>query len=93
MHVLVVDDEFIERSALERTLTNLFPEISIGVAGDGKEAVESALQSPPDVLLIDIEMPEMNGIDAARSIKTAYPDTVVLFLTAYVKLCRRRILF
>jgi len=55
----------------------------IGEASDGEEAIELVQKLQPDVALIDIAMPRVNGIEATRRIKTEHPTTAVLILTAY----------
>jgi len=54
-----------------------------GEAKDGREAVECAKQMKPDVVLLDIGMPSLNGLDAARQIRTALPETSILILTMH----------
>ena len=53
----------------------------VGAAGDGTEAVELAAELDPDVVLMDLHMPGMNGIDATRAVTAARPETAVLVLT------------
>jgi len=55
----------------------------VGEAGDGEEAVQMASQLKPDVIVMDISMPKLNGIEATRQIKALQPSAVVLILTAY----------
>ena len=75
-HVLVREGT---RSLLEREL-----DIEVvGEAGDGQEAVELVTKLRPHVVLMDIAMPKLNGIEATRQIKARYPATAVLILTAY----------
>jgi two-component system nitrate/nitrite response regulator NarL len=53
----------------------------VGRAANGKEALRLASETDPDVVLMDISMPVMNGFDAARSIRDELPDACILFLT------------
>lgn len=53
-------------------------------AGNGEEAVESFRKIRPDVIVLDFQMPEMNGLDAARMISELSPDTPILMVTLYL---------
>ena len=55
----------------------------VGIARDGRTLVEAALRLHPEIVVLDIGMPALNGIDAARQIKKALPDTKILFLTMH----------
>ena len=55
----------------------------VGEAGDGEEAVRLVTKLKPDVAIMDIAMPKLNGIEATKQIKALYPATAVLILTAY----------
>ena len=81
LRVLVVDDNALVREALCELL---WTEADIEVvcqASNGKDAVRLAKKHQPDLVLLDIAMPEMNGIDAARWIKAQLPDTQVLIFS------------
>jgi DNA-binding NarL/FixJ family response regulator len=81
--VLIVDDHTVVRDGI-RALLTLQKDISVvGEAVDGKEAVEKVLQLSPDVVLMDIVMPVMNGLEATKHICKEYPQTKVLMLTQY----------
>ncbi len=81
MRILIVDDERPARDKLRRMLT-AEPGISaIGEARDGVEALELLPAFAPDLLLLDIEMPEISGLDVAASLPT--PAPLVVFVTAY----------
>jgi two-component system, response regulator PdtaR len=81
LRVLLADDESIIRLDLRETLRKMGHEV-IGEAGDGRRAVELARQLKPDLVILDIKMPEMDGIDAAKVISTEKIAPVVL-VTAY----------
>lgn len=81
IRVVVVDDEPAYRSAIQRTLT-LMPECQlIGVCKDGQEALDLALQDPPHVLLTDINMPRMDGLELMRRLIKKEKDVRVVVLT------------
>ena len=85
IRVLVADDQELVRSGYKAIL-NTFPGIEVvGIAKDGKQAVDEALRLQPDVVLMDIRMPEMNGIDATRMIAQSplLADAHVLVLTTF----------
>lgn len=81
LRIVIADDEPIIRMDLRRTLENMGHVVS-GEAGDGKQAVEMTRESKPDVVILDIKMPVMDGIDAAKLISTE-GIAPVLLLTAY----------
>ena len=83
MKVIICDDQDIVRDGLE-LLLKLEHDIEIvGIAGDGAEAVELIALKKPDLVMMDLKMPVMNGLEATRQIKTKYPAVKVLVLTTY----------
>ena len=83
IRVLICDDQTIVSEGL-RVILSTDPEIEvIGIANDGAEAVAKVTQLKPDVVLMDLKMPVMNGIQATRLIHEQQPDTRVLVLTTY----------
>ena len=81
--LLIADDEPIERQALLFIIKTNFPEIEVvGDTGDGASAVRIALCEKPDIVLMDIRMPGMDGLEAAQSILEVLPNTSVVMLTA-----------
>jgi DNA-binding NarL/FixJ family response regulator len=81
--ILLADDQTIIRDGL-RALLETHADIKvIGEAGNGKEAFEKATALHPDVVLMDIRMPDTDGVEATRLIKKEYPDTVVIVLTTF----------
>jgi len=81
LKIVIADDEPIIRLDLKKTLENMGHQV-VGEAGDGARAVEIARQLKPDVVILDIKMPELDGIDAAKIITTEGISPVLL-LTAY----------
>ena len=85
IRILVADDHSVVRKGL-RTFLSLQPELEIiGEASDGEEAVAMALQLKPDVVLMDIKMPKMDGITATAAIRQQLPDTEVIALTSVLE--------
>ncbi len=81
--ILVVDDHAILRDGI-RALLDLYDDIEItGEASDGNEAIDKAQELMPDVILMDISMPEMDGLEAIRRIVKRNPKMKVLVLTQY----------
>ncbi len=83
IRILIADDHTIVRQGLSRLLEEQ-PDLKVvGEATDGQKAVEQALALNPDVLIMDIAMPRMNGIEAAKRIRKLLPKTKVLILSMY----------
>lgn len=81
--VLLADDQRLMREGLA-TLLALADDIEIvGQAADGQEAIDLAKRHKPDVILMDIQMPRVDGIAATQAIKAALPDTKVIMLTTF----------
>ncbi len=81
--VLIVDDHKIVREGLA-SLLNDQPDIEvIGQAGNGREAISMADRFHPDVIIMDVSMPVMNGDEAARQIKMLIPNTRIVALSMF----------
>lgn len=81
IRVLVVDDHPYLRKGLRNLVSSFGNFKVIGEAADGAQGCELAQQLQPDVVLMDIELPKMNGIEATRWIKTALPHVIVIGLS------------
>ena len=81
LRVVLVDDHRLIREGLKSYLTGHGVEV-IGEGGDGRDGVRLARELRPDVLLMDLSMPEMDGLEATRLIKAERPEQVVVILTA-----------
>jgi len=83
MQVLIVDDEQLARDRLQRMVEDLANHQVAGQAANGVEAVELAARERPDVVLLDIRMPGMDGLEAARHLLDLEEPPAVVFCTAY----------
>jgi len=83
IRVLICEDHALFREGLRAVLREHARLEVVGEAAQGREAVEAALRLRPDVVLMDIEMPEMSGLEATRRIDEAGPGVKVLVLTLY----------
>ncbi len=81
--ILLAEDHVIVREGTRELLQREADMEVVGEAGDGEEAVELTRRLKPNVVVMDIAMPKLNGIEATRQIKRTHPATVVLILTAY----------
>jgi len=84
LHVLLADDHVVVRQGLRALLERAGLEV-VGEAGDGQEAIRLAAELHPDVAVLDVAMPLLNGIDAARGITKASPRTKTVLLTMYAQ--------
>jgi len=83
IRLLICDDQVVVSEGL-RAILGTVPEIEVvGVANDGQEALEQVGQLMPDLVLMDLKMPIMNGVQATRFIHDRYPQVKVLVLTTY----------
>lgn len=83
MRVLIVDDEPLARERLRKLLAEIPGHTVIAEAGNGREALEQADAQRPDVILLDIAMPAMDGMEVARHLAETSPAPAVVFCTAY----------
>jgi len=83
IRVLIADDHEVIRSGLRRLIEEHTDWKVVAEASDGKEAVDKAAQSRPDVAVLDYSMPLINGVEATRQIRARFPYTEVLIFTVY----------
>ena len=84
IRVLIADDETLERETLADIVERRFEhEVTIQTAENGRRAADTAVLWGADLILMDIEMPGMNGLDAARAVLKQRPECKVIFVTAY----------
>ena len=83
MHILVVDDEPLALSRLQRLLAEMQGCEVVGHASNGREALQKYALLKPDLLLLDIHMPEMDGLAVAAELKQLRPQPAIIFCTAF----------
>lgn len=81
LKVIIVDDSVFMRNMLKKFITEAGAEI-VGEAGDGKEAVDKYNQLKPDVVFLDIVMPNVSGIDALKTIRSADTNVKIVMCTS-----------
>ena len=83
LRVLIVEDNQIFLEALKKRLHDRFPTIVIEEAANGDEALQKIDGTPPDLILMDIRLPGVNGLQLTRKIKTDFPGIRIAILTDY----------
>ncbi len=83
MKILIVDDEALARDRMSQLIVDSDEHDVVGEAGNGEQALEIARKSAPDVVLLDIRMPGMNGIETARHFNSFESPPAIIFTTAY----------
>lgn len=83
INILIVDDQRLMCDGLKSVLEANDNITVVGVAYDGCQAIKQALQKKPDLILLDIRMPKMDGMEAVKKIKEKIPETKVIMLTTF----------
>lgn len=83
IRILIADDHPIVRDGLNAVINDQPDMEVVAEAANGKEAVQLAQQHRPDVMLIDLRMPQMNGVEAIKTIRTEWPEARFIILTTY----------
>jgi DNA-binding NarL/FixJ family response regulator len=83
IRVLAVDDHPLLREGIAALLADETDVVLVGEAADGREAVEQFRKLRPDVTLMDLQMPHLNGVEATMTIRTEFPDARIVVLTTY----------
>ena len=87
--LVLVDDHQVLRDGIRRSLEDAGEEV-VGEAGDGEEAVAVVAQTRPDVVLMDLEMPVLDGVESCKRILAQFPTTLVVVLTMHEDVARTR---
>ncbi len=85
LHILIVDDQRRTRQSLKALLATKFQSMEVHEAVNGGEAIRRTEECQPDLVLMDARMPELDGIEATRTIKTKSPQVQVIVLSLYTE--------
>src|ERR1700676_3756373 len=83
LRILIADDHGLVRRGARGVLHSQHGWRVVGEAANGREAVEKTIKLKPDVVILDISMPELDGVEVVRQVREAVPDTKVLVLTMH----------
>jgi CheY-like chemotaxis protein len=85
LSILIVDDQLRARGSVRALLSTWTRAADIREAGNGREAVRLVKELPPDLVLMDVRMPEMDGLEATGQIKAWWPQVKVIVLSMYIE--------
>ncbi|HKO23812.1 MAG TPA: response regulator transcription factor, partial [Chloroflexota bacterium] len=85
IRVLIADDHVVARQGIRRMLEAHGDIVVVGEAADGQEAIEQVAHQKPDVVLLDLQMPRVDGTEALRRLRAQYPTLGVIILTTYAQ--------
>ena len=83
IRMLIVEDNALYRKMIRDSLNTLFPSMVIHEASEGNEAIQKVGVFQPQLILMDIRLPDENGLRLTERIKTSHPDTIVIIMTSY----------
>jgi NarL family two-component system response regulator LiaR len=80
--VYIIEDEETLRNLLSTFLASIFPELELlGMSGDGGEGIEKCLELAPDLVIVDLQLPEVNGLEILHRLKHKFPKIKILIFT------------
>jgi len=80
---LLVEDDTEFRQCVKKILSSRYPSIQLIEARDGKEAMSKVDLLPPDIIFMDIQLPDKNGLELTRMIKASHPNAIIVILSSY----------
>ena len=83
LRVLIADDDMGMRTIMRKIVERVEDFVLVAEAGDGRTALELVEKLKPELVFLDVEMPEMTGVECARAIQDLNPNTVIIFATAH----------
>jgi DNA-binding NarL/FixJ family response regulator len=84
IRIVLVDDHVVMREGTQMILENAPGNLVVGAAATGAEAIRLVEEHRPDVLLLDLQLPDMSGVEVARHVRASCPSVAVLMLTGYI---------
>jgi DNA-binding NarL/FixJ family response regulator len=81
IRAILVEDDTEFRQCVKKILSSRYPSIQLMEAGDGKEAMSKIDLLPPDMILMDIQLPDKNGLELTRMIKARHPNAIIVILS------------
>ncbi len=84
IRILIVDDHTLLRECIAELVADESDMTPVGEAGNGQEAIEEFRRHRPDITLMDLQMPKMNGLDAMIAIRAEFPEARIIVLTTYM---------